>query len=199
MIDRIVEYYVVLFKESPFWNSIELWRNICFLFLVLLSLSYLFRQKLKSFLFQKEEIEHDKKIFVRSERILSERKVLDSLEILEGFYRYDRDYLISAENFCRFFEEEGNSYLNRNLKGCSKELVSVIKTLNNWGAGRFFLEPRTQQGPNFTFELFPEDIDEGGRKSDRYVEAEKQLPNLTKAIRINYLNYRRLIKKLLLI
>lgn len=198
MIDKIVGYYIDLFKESSFWNSIELWRNACFILLVLFGLIYLFRQKLIKLVSRKDMIEHDKKVFVRSNEILSERKVLDALEILEGFYRYGDNYLLNSEVFCRFFEEEGNSYLNKNLKNSSKDLILSISKLNSFIAKHFFLESRSQPGPNFTFELFPEDIDERGRKSERYLEAEKQLPNLTKSVRISYSKYRKLIKELLL-
>ena len=199
MIGKIIDYYAELFKNSVFWNSLELWRNICFLLLILLSTAYLFRQIIRKLFLRKEEIEHDKKVFNRSNGILPERKILDSLEIYEGFYRTDNDYLRGAEGFCRFFEETGNSYLNKNLNKSSKQLVSAIRKLQQWGASRFFIEPRMQAGPNYTFELFPEDIDDHGRKSERLVEAEEQLPKLTNEIRLSYLNYRRLIKKRLLI
>lgn len=199
MLSKIIDYYLNLFEKSPLWNSVDLWRNLFLTLVALLSLLYLFRKKIKYLLLKKDITEHDKKIFIQSDRILSERNIFNSLSTIENYYRFDSDYLTKAEDFCKFFKDLSNSYIEKGLRKSSAKLVSSIKKLITFMVGRFFIEPRTQPGPNFTFELFPEDVDEIGRKTKRYLEAEKLLPKHTKAVRINYLKYRRTVKQSLIL
>jgi len=194
MFSKITDYYLNLFQKSPIWNSVDLWRNFFLILVALLSLLYLFRKKIKILLLKKDITEHDKKIFIRSDRILSEHDILNSLNTIENYYRFDSEYLAKAEGFYKFFRELSNSYIEKGLRKSSVKLALSIKKLTSFMAGRFFIEPRTQPGPNFTFELFPEDIGEIGRKTKRYLEAEKLLPKHTKAVRTNYLKYRRAVK-----
>jgi len=184
------------------WGSVIFWRSLTLILLlagILFILAYRFRDLIKG-LFLKSAIKrHDKGIFQGSDPLLSEKELFDTLSEIENTHCYHDDFLLSGTQFYKFFEDEKNDYINKNIKKAVKELTSSLNDLL-WFLGKhFFVSPSDQivEKGNWRFKMYPEDEDNLGKTSIRYKETEQKLYVLTEIVRTKYSEYRSLVRNIL--
>ena len=98
-------------------------------------------ETIKKFILKPEQREHDKTIFLASEKILSnrglaERELRDRLEEIVVYGSY-RTRLLSTEDYCRYFELPGNQFLDSKIKESSLKYCKSLMRLINFLADNF--------------------------------------------------------------
>lgn len=166
---------------------------------------FLIRKYIKKWLLERDKIwrSHDQNIFLRSNKLLNERSLLDFLEILQNDHSYHTNNRINITRFCIFFEETGNQYLNKKLRNASVNLVVSLDTLTGFAALNFFVFPRKQQSQNLRLCMQPDcNIDRELMSGDKeamvhYSELTKKLDDYIESTRCNLMKYRNTVRNIL--
>lgn len=148
---------------------------------------------------------HDKDIFLKSEKLMSERQLLNFLDQLEINHCFLEDQVRNIHDFCEFFEEESNRFIIEDLYHLSDELVEQLNSLSEFTVCNFFVFPETSSNleGNTRFCMQPEmNIDRSSRhinaeKMLRYNELIEELYSHTNKVMNLYKKYRRFVKELL--
>ena len=96
---------------------------------------------------QKLIIEHDVKIFNQSNRIISEQKLseLIELDLLDDHSIINED-IESLINWCMFFEQTGNQYIDKSINKANQKLLDRVNQLTDFisfnSAKSRFQDPR---------------------------------------------------------
>jgi len=180
------EFWVNTFNSlytTNLWNNVEVWRYIS-IFSILLLIFY--KKKIRFFNNKEEKIERDRSIFINSDLIMAEnflKEFLVELSINETFHKSKYDKI---KDFCKYFEQEENKYLNNVLKSPVQNVCVFLSDLIKFLDQHFSeihlheiykLYPDLKHDPNFD-----------------YVAFQKQLYKLCKDAEILYSNYRLTVK-----
>ncbi|MEW6360379.1 MAG: hypothetical protein AB1696_28865 [Planctomycetota bacterium] len=151
------------------------------------------------------QAEHDIAIFIKSDQVLSERQLqqlLDGLETDDSYLELD---INRVHAFCRLFDEVGNEYVSEGIMDTARSLHNCLTELCTFLGRHFFIYPRSQTGTdNVRFCMYPDlNVDRGGlgKREDivRYREYQQQLNQTCSQVRSAYAEYRRAVKRVLLI
>jgi hypothetical protein len=195
--DKYISEILVIMEKL--WHSTDFWRSLFFLLLVAMGLAYLFRRKIRKYFLRPEIAERDRSIFIKAENILGEQTLINFLREIEDFHCYYGASMRAGKSFFRYFEKESNRYITKELKKSVTCLNSSIKDLLEFSTKHFFPSPTYQRGNNWRFELYPDDEDKRGKKTDRYKKATKGLYKRTCDVRNKYNKYRITVKRKLVV
>lgn len=157
-------------------------------------------------LFDPGSVKHDQAAFHAGDATLSEIDVENFLHDLEWDHAcHSADYAKVSE-FLHHFSRESHRFIVTDLSATLDDLLDQLKTLQLFISTHFFVYPDLQPeaGQNVRRCLYPE------RNSDRcvtatleqnrtYMDYSNELLNLTKSVRESYAEYRRTIKRTLLV
>lgn len=178
-----------------FWGTIEKLKDFSS------SISLLINKWLKS---GEKIIEHDKMLFDKADAIMTEKCLNELLEYIGTFHSYTVEMVSPLDRFYKFFDEEGNQFINIKLKNSSLDLAKELRKLVSFLAAHFFVYPNNQPyDADLRLCLYPElNIDRGGHgtpeEREKYDKYETQMFSLLDTVKERYVMYRRLIKKILL-
>jgi len=200
-----MDWIIEMWKENlspfltPLWASLLFWRTLSLIFITLLVLSFIYRNRLKEFLFSTMTQEHDRKIFDMSSEILRERRLIDFLDDLESDDSYWSNDFRCIQGFLEFFRESGNQYKIKEINKKAKEFLIDLKQLATFLGLQFFVHPAGQQPPNIRLCLHPEmNIDRAGYVSPenrvKYGRLQDELYKKCSKVREKYQNYRESVK-----
>ena len=151
---------------------------------------------------QKQSNKHDTKIFNQSNEILTEQKLSDitQFHLLGNHSIKDSDYSALTE-WCRFFEQTGNQYLDKRINRENQRLVDALFRLTDF-IGYNFFTIKGQNSQNKNQYLKPDWNPQRGEdptpeKIAKYDEYAKELETLTKETLKHYAEYRLSIKRVL--
>ena len=165
------------------WDNVAVWRHIS-MFSILLLIFY--KKKIRFFHSKEEKIEKDRSVFINSDLIMTEnflKEFLIELSINETFHK---SRSAKIKDFCNYFEQEENKYLNTVLKEPAQNFCVNLTVLLKFLDEHFFeihipdayrLYPDLKHDPDFNYAGFQE-----------------QLYKLCKDTEILYSNYRLAIK-----
>jgi len=181
------------------WNSLVIWRTTTLLLLTLIILIYKFRKHLFVFIKKSEIVQHDKEVYLKSNSIMDERKLLDLLQELYGYDSYHEDNWHSLYYFMRYFEEVGNSYNFQKLEKKKIKLLKTLEELYSFVPLNFSLYPKFQREDNRKYSLHPEyNFDQEGdhtrETAIKFVSSQKELHKKVVLARKAYNDYRAYIK-----
>ena len=149
---------------------------------------------------QKRSNEHDNKIFNQSNEILTEQKLSDiaGFQLLSNHSIRDDDYFILTK-WCRFFQQTGNQYLDKNISKENQKLLDDLLQLTDFIGFNFFTI-RGQNPSNKSQYLKPDwnpdrGDDPSPGKMSKYEEYAKELEALTRKATKQYSEYRLAIKQ----
>jgi len=205
-----MDWIIDIWKENlspfltPLWGSLLFWRTLSLILVTLLALSFIYRNKLKEFLFNARMQEHDKRIFDMSSETLPERRLIDFLDELESDDSYWSNDFRCIQGFLEFFRESGNQYKIKEINKKAKELLIDLKRLATFLGLQFFVHPGGQQPPNIRLCLHPEmNIDRAVYVSPenrlKYDKIQDELYDKCKKVRKKYQSYRESVKSRLYI
>ncbi len=151
---------------------------------------------------QKRTNEHDVKIFNQSNEILTEQKLSDiaNFHLLADHSIFNDDFFRLTE-WCRFFEQTGNQYLDKRINKENQRLLDDLDRLTNFIATNFFTI-RGQSSANKSQYLKPDwnpdrGDDPSPEKMARYNQYAKELLDLTRKAIGQYSVYRLAVKRVL--
>lgn len=198
LIDLLIQNFASFLDKL--WTSILFWRSTTLIILLLLSAAWAFRSKLTRLLTKPGRLEHDRRIFTESEKLLTERQLQHFCEQLITDHSYYIEAALPIDRFCAFFDEVGNHFISRTLQSKSLELVSKLRQLRAFLGTNFWDWPPHQTGDNLRLCLHPElNVDRGGSSSvehtQRYGRYEQQLYRHTEAVEEALADYRQAIKR----
>lgn len=178
------------------WQSATLWRSLALLLVVLLSAAFFFRQRVSDLLLRSERVEHDRRIFNRADEIMSEGDLHDCLDDLAN-HGLRPDKLRRLVGFQRYFQYEGNHFLDRRMARALQPLVGALASLHQFTGRHFFTHPNPTVD---LFCLYPELKEEppGTQGSERYWRHATELEVLVDRAAESYTKYRRAAKQYLL-
>ncbi len=151
-----------------------------------------------------ERIVHDREVFARAKSLMTEQQLVSVLDQLQADDSYTRQGIAPIDHFYRFFGEVGNSYVIDDLDVANNRLREKLSELRGFISIHFFVYPLHFMTENdCQYCLYPElSVDRAGKgrtgDSARYNEFTVQLDERCRAVREAYLQYRRLIKQVLL-
>ncbi len=183
---------VLLWRESLlFWRIFALvgWSAIV--------LSWYCREKLKSLVLMPEHRAGDTRISAYSDRVLSERHLLNFLDQLDHDHSYDDAIGARVSGFLRFFREEGSQYMLDGLPRPSSRLTGALRNLDRF-VWRHFSSPRASERlrlhPHLNPKFSPNVTQEQER---RYHQRVVELRNLVALVRKTNRRYRKAVNRLL--
>ena len=165
------------------WDNVDVWRYIS-MFSILLLIFY--KKKIRFFHSKEEKIERDRSVFINSDLIMTEnflKEFLIELSINETFHKSRSEKI---KDFCNYFKQEENKYLNNVLKEPVQNFCINLVTLLKFLDEHFFeihipeayrLYPDLKHDPDFNYAGFQD-----------------QLYKLCKEAEISYSNYRLAVK-----
>ena len=200
IIDLIIKNFEPILSEL--WNSIIFWRAITLLLVLFLMVSWMFRQKILSWLQKPQRIEHDRRIFTQTETLLTEHQLMEFLEQLGRDHSYYQNARGRLSRFCWFFEEVGNQYINKGLHRLTQQLVGDLNNLFDFLATNFFVYPDGQTGENTRLCMYPglspdREGSYGPVNVTRYTQYADQLDKFIQSSGQSYSKYRKAIKNIL--
>lgn len=165
------------------WDNVYVWRYIS-MFAILLLIFY--KKKIRFFRSKEERVESDRSVFINSDLVMTEnllKEFLIELSINETFHksRYEK-----VKNFCDYFEQEENKYLNNTIKDSIQNFRINLDTLL-----KFLDEHFSEIHIPEAYRLYPD------LKHDpyfNYIDFQEQLYKLCKEAEISYSNYRLSVK-----
>lgn len=165
------------------WNNAFVWRSIS-MFSILLLIFY--KKKIRFFHSKEEKMEKDRSVFVNSDLVMTEdflKEFLIELSINETFHkvRYKK-----IKDFYDYFKQEGNNYLNKEIKEHVQNICSNLFILLNF-LDEHFSEVHIPE----LYRLYPD------LKHDpdfNYADFQEKLYKLCQNAEISYSNYRLVIK-----
>jgi len=97
---------------------------------------------------QKLIIEHDVKIFNQSNKIISEQKLSEIIDLdLEDDHSINNNDLELLRNWCMFFEQTGNQYIDKRIAKANRKMLTTLKRLTDYvsfnSARSKFQDPRS--------------------------------------------------------
>lgn len=165
------------------WNNVDVWRYIS-MFSILLLIFY--KKKIRFFLSKEEKIERDRSVFVNSDLVMTENFLKEFLIELSINETYHKSRYEKIKEYCNYFEQEENIYLNNVIKEPIQDFCNNLVTLFKFLDEHFFeihipeayrLYPDLKHDPDFN-----------------YVDFQDQLYKLCKDTEISYSNYRLIVK-----
>jgi len=149
---------------------------------------------------RKQTREHDIKIFKGSNEILSEQKLLEIFSSgLDSDHSIERDDLWRLEEWCLFFSEVGNQFLDKKLNKLSQKLLNSVTLLVVF-ISKNFSHLQRQDSENNNLYLYPDLSTDRGGSAETMSEYEKyatELEGLNDRVLTQYGRYRLTIKQLL--
>jgi hypothetical protein len=154
---------------------------------------------------QKTYLNHDKNIFRRSNRILSEihlREFIDELQTNDSYFKY---CYTSVLRFREYFQQTGNKYINEKIANALEIFCTHLKDLSSFLSFNFFnVSEATVNEHDTRYCLHPHlNVDRGGdgkpENMKKYDDFQIKLDNLCKQTRDAYKDYRKEIKLTLFI
>ena len=151
---------------------------------------------------QKQSNEHDLKIFKESDLILTEQKLHEIADFhLLGDHSIDNESFFAMTNWCRYFEQVGNQYLDNNIGKENKKLFDNMNILTDFIATNFFTI-RGQNPSNNNQYLKPDwnperGIDPSPERITKYQEYASKLKSMTRQVLKQYSEYRHVVKRTL--
>lgn len=201
MIDRILDALQQSLEPflAPLWASTTLWRMTTLFLLLALATVITFRSRLIPLLMSDRTKEHDEEVFARSNAKLPEAQFMDFLDDLLGDHKYFDGQSRRLYEFVELFREEGNQYLNSDLRKKSVALRDTLAELQTFIVTHFFLHPPNQELVNSRFCMYPDlNIDRGGDWSEdgarRYGARAKELSEIGDRAERQYREYRKAVK-----
>lgn len=150
---------------------------------------------------RERRIEHDKKIFIESNKILNERELSDILDRLFGDHSIWMSDVSKINQLGKFLEEESNQYLTPVLQTETASLTDNLSRLSLFSGKNFFVFPENQTSENFRLCMHPGcNIDRGfpsEEQSKFYGKCTNELNEIIEELDKRYKNYRKAIKKAL--
>jgi hypothetical protein len=182
------------------WNSLEFWRSLALILLLLFSLVWSFRGKLISLFQNPSKLEHDRKIFLQADEILPEKAILSFLSQLGSDHSHSREAISRPYRFFDFFKETSNQFIDKSLKLKSNKFADDLDALMSFTGSHFWQYPSGQTNDNPFYCLHPElNIDrdgDGSQENDRrYSQYSIELRDLIQKATTSYRLYRELIQQ----
>lgn len=154
-----------------------------------------------------EVLEHDRAVFSTADAILSETHLRHFLYEVEADHSYTRADITPIGSFIAYFALESNGYILDELCRAARVLATALNDLSAFLALNFFVYPSGQKlhpETGFRFCMYPElNIDRGGRGNPgdaaRYGRYASKLQELVEQTEIAYLDYRRTVKRTLIV
>lgn len=167
---------------------------------------------------QKQIVEHDIKIFNQSNKILSEKKLSEIIELdLDDDHSISDNDLELLESWCMFFEETGNQYIDKRIERATQKLLEGVFWLTNF-IGFNFAKSKFQDHRGGIRNLYPHwnpdqdnvpnsDYESGYKEFTKLIpdvplgyvakfeECLKELQGLTREVKHLYSEYRLTVKK----
>jgi hypothetical protein len=149
---------------------------------------------------QKRTDEHDMRIFSKSSEIVAEQRLVSIInyQLLGNHSIRDRDFSVLAE-WCRFFEQTGNQYIDRKIEKENKKLLNDLSRLMNFVGLNFFTLTGQSENNNNQYlqpDLCPDrTLDSTEEKTKKYDKYVSELEALSNKVIKQYSEYRLTIKK----
>ena len=190
------QYCVPFFLKL--WVNPGFWRPLALILLLVIFLTYLFRERIKLALLQEDKIRHDQEIFRLLDLIMPERKLMEILKQLEKEYTYGADYTQFVHKFSVSLSEESRQYVLPALRKSSLVLRQSMDELDAFLQENFIAFP--QENKDEAPKMYPNpEIDGGGnsgkKDSSKFAEFSKKLSEYSDDVRKNYQKYRLVIKQ----
>lgn len=176
------------------WHSLMFWRSATLTLVGLLLVAILFRQRIREFLLKPEHVEHDRRIFARADKLMSEATLYAFLDGLRNAHNYRPDERKPVVNFLYYFGHTGNEFLDRRICRALDPLIRALVDLRQFTALHFF---DVHHDGEF-YALYPELREEPGERWERYRRHADELENLVDPVYDLYAKYRQAIKRYLL-
>jgi hypothetical protein len=145
---------------------------------------------------QDQRVEHDRKMFLASDSILSERTLLAMMEWLEADASYSNKSLVQLEEFRMSFEAESNQYLEENLRQQCTVLLEAVSDLLAFCVTHFVYEGTMEDNNNSGYRLNPE---LKRRDNVRYYKLWNELVDKARDVASKYKLYRKTVKNELML
>jgi hypothetical protein len=147
---------------------------------------------------------HDKTIFQKSNKLLTEGQLSEFLHKLRTDDSYLSESRVRLSRFVTFFSETGNQFLDGRLKQKSQELVTAIDLLLGFLGQHFFFYPNLQSLQNRRYCLYPNlNVDREGygdrdsmMKYERYAN---EMCHIAASVNSSYAEYRAQVKQTLFV
>jgi len=152
-----------------------------------------------------EHRQHDRAIFAGADALLTEIGLVDTLRTLATLHAFTRDELRAMTRFSYYFEETGHHYRDKRIGDATVRLLGSLNNLLDFTAQYFrAYRIRPEQGGgclcmlpslNGDREADPANIEGGAR----YDKGARQLNELVKAVAQSYQDYRKTVKRRLIV
>ncbi len=148
---------------------------------------------------------HDERIFNKSDELMPESHVREFVRWLTSDDSYWMRDVRRIEDFCAFFCESGNQFINKELTSRMQVILDAAHDLLEFLALNFFVFPDKQHDTtNLRLCLCPDlHIDRGGyrapAKTGQYRKVQEELDRLAQAFSTAYVNYRKKVKEVLVL
>lgn len=151
-----------------------------------------------------EDSQHDEKIFQQSDQILNEADMEIFMEELEdnSAYRHEDMQLIS--DFCDILEDEQNRYVHRNIRSTCESLTNSFEALLAFFRANYY-GPFDKWGGSYHLSIYPEsgvdlEVEElSDEDEQKWEQLHNRLLEITAAVGSSYDQYRRAVRKVLLL
>lgn len=132
-------------------NSLLFWKIISALLITSVAAAYTFRKRLLKFVRNEKTVEHDRRVFLELNKLLSEESLEDIIYSLSTTCSLSQDETRSIHNFIRFANRVENSFLLENLRRDFGGFCESFEKLNDFATTHFF----TREGRD-GYTLYPE-------------------------------------------
>lgn len=153
---------------------------------------------------KQQEVFHDKQIFSKANKILTEEQVVDIIETLENDHSYYFNEAARLSRYSRFLAATSNRFLDEPLTKRVRNFVTASDELGTFLSSKFFVFPKGQTGPNTRLCMSPglnmdRDGDGSREQSQKYEVLTSDLEMLTRNFMQRYLDLRTSVKTTLVI
>jgi len=152
-VDLLIENIIPFLDHL--WESVLFWRIISLLLIILFGLLIRYRKKIIELLHSDKIIDHDKNIFLLSDKILNEGELYEILDKLDRLRRYKGSKSEKVISYIMFFQEQGHEYMNKSIRNTFKKFYQHLGELNIFMAKHFFVYPNIQSDDDFQYCLYP--------------------------------------------
>ena len=153
---------------------------------------------------KQQEVLHDKEIFLKANKILTEEQVVEFIETLESDHSYYFDEAARLSRFARFLAATSNQFLTEPITERVRDFIRAFNELGEFLSYKFYVFPKGQTGPNTRLCMTPglnmdREGDGSPEQAQKYEALTNQLEVLSRKVKQHYSALRKSAKIALVI
>jgi len=147
---------------------------------------------------------HDRRVFRKSQKILSGEELLPFINVLQNDHSYMGDKHMNILALIQYLDNDDNKFLNLDVGVRTKEYIDLLADLIQFTSYNFFVYPPNQMKTPFRYCMYPDlNVDRSAMVDEedmkKYAEYTRELDGLAREVRKAHAEWRDAVKRNLVI